>query len=169
MISCRFLLHIAEETYLGDSGNRKVKQTSGTAGNICKASLTHQHNSVILASGTHRNPPFDLGAGSSFGTAVSDPSGNEGSDTNEQLEGGGESPTVGRMGYRSEINQWPKTRTYRFQTGTLEHQHASCQPFMGSAYEVLAHQGNRYPYQQRIGPPASCPYSGMLSAGHLQE
>jgi hypothetical protein len=93
------VLFVADGAYLGDSGNRKVKQTSGTAGNICKASLTRQHNLVICAKCTHWDPPFDLSAGSSLGTAVSDPSRNEGSDTNEQLEGGGESSTVGRVGY----------------------------------------------------------------------
>jgi hypothetical protein len=59
---------------------------------------------------THRNPPFDLSAGSSFGTAVSYPSSDESSDTNEQLEGSGESPTVGRMGCGSELLQQPGRR-----------------------------------------------------------
>jgi hypothetical protein len=54
---------------------------------------------------THRNPPFDLSAGSSFGTAVTDPSSDEGSNTNEQLEGSGESSTIGRMGCGSELFQ----------------------------------------------------------------
>jgi hypothetical protein len=42
-----------------------------------------------------------LSTRSAFGTTVSDPSGNEGSDTNEKLEGGRESSTIGRMGYGS--------------------------------------------------------------------
>jgi len=49
-----------------------------------------------------------LSAGSSFGTSVPDPSGNEGSDTNEELESGGESSTVGRVGYKLVIDDTPE-------------------------------------------------------------
>jgi hypothetical protein len=115
---------------------------------------------------THRNPPFDLSAGSSFGTAVSYPSSDESSDTNEQLEGSRESPTIGRMGCGSELFQQAGRRHTNFR---LVHWSISIViSDIKRAYEVLVHRGNRYPFQQRTGPPASYLGFGMLSVGHLQ-
>ena len=70
---------------------------------------------------TYRDSPFDLGTGRTLRATISDPSCNESSDTDEQLEGGGKSTSVGRMSCMVSDHSVKVERclAYRFRTGTL--------------------------------------------------
>jgi hypothetical protein len=84
-----------------------VRTTRGRAGMAWNASWRSGHDVEGKASvlghyrRTHWKTPLERLAHCSLLAAVSDPSGDEGADAEEELEGSGESASVGRVRYRS--------------------------------------------------------------------
>lgn len=86
---------------LGIPGTKKSSRRGAQLGTSAMQA-DRQSSAVILDPEAHRNPPLDLGAGSTSRTAVSDPTSDEGSDTDEKLEGSGESSSIRGVSYGSE-------------------------------------------------------------------